>query len=436
MAGDITVGLDIGTTSVKALAVDADGTVLARSRIPHEVFAPTPDIHEHNALEAWYEGPRRAVAELGVADFVGIGVASMVPSMTAVDDDGRPMTPGLLYGDHRGRTSDHAVDPLNSGEYRAMLDWTIQQAPNARGYWTAPAVAAAALGGTPVLDIGTGVALAPLWDGDWQADRLAEIGLRPEQMPVISMSNDSPSGWIGKAAQAPGMADAWAEATVAGATGVGDALVICGTTLIIWCALAEPMLVDGLWSFPHPYIQGLTMLAGASNAGGMFINWARRTLAGATVQLEPESLPVWVPYVRGERTPLHDPSRRASLHDAHIGQDSAALMRAAYEAAGFVVRRQLDQAGSQTRRIVASGGGVHDEEWMQALADCTGVPVDVVAVPEGAALGAAWYGRMAAGLEPLEGVARWVRHGRRYEPDPRWLPHCEERYQRWRTLAD
>jgi xylulokinase len=72
---------------------------------------------------------------------------------------------------------------------------------------------------------------------------------------------------------------------------------------------------------------------------------------------------------------------------------------------------------------------------MHALADCTGLPVDVVAVPEGAALGAAWHARVVAGLDAKNDVVRWTKHGRRYEPDPAWVGPSEDRYQRWLELA-
>jgi xylulokinase len=432
---EVTVGLDIGTTSVKALAVDGDGRVVARSRVPHDVHSPSADVYEHDANAAWRLGPRRAVAELGLSGFRGIAVASLLPSLTAVDADGVPISPGLLYGDHRGRTEHSGVDPVAAGESRAMLEWTVRHAPGAHGYWPAPAVAGVALGGAPALDLGGGVALHPLWDGDWQADRLAQFGLRPEQMPLIATAADEPAAHIGDAAQAPSMADAWAEATVAGADEPGDALVICGTSLIVWATIAEPRQLPGLWLIPHPR-GGKLVIGGASNAGGMFLNWARRALAGAPVLLEPDNVPVWIPYVRGERSPLHDASRRAALHRLDISHGAPALLRAAYEASGFVTRRMLELGAPETRRIVASGGGVHDDEWIQALADCTGRPVDVVAVPEGAALGAAWYARMAAGLETsVEDAGRWVRHERRVEPDPRWEKPCQERYEEWLTLA-
>src|SRR3954465_10751979 len=94
-----TVGIDIGTSSVKAVAADADGNVVARSRIPHQFHVPSPLRFEHDAAEAWVAGPRRALEALGDIAPRAVSVAAMVPSLTAVDDDGVPVTPGLLYGD-------------------------------------------------------------------------------------------------------------------------------------------------------------------------------------------------------------------------------------------------------------------------------------------------------------------------------------------------
>jgi xylulokinase len=434
VASGITVGIDIGTTSVKALAVAGDGSIVARARVSHDIHAPNVDVFEHDAKQAWVDGPRRALDELGVAEFDGLAVATMVPSFTAVDETGTPYTPGLLYGDHRGRAGRNEADLLNSKEFRSMLEWTARQAPGAHGYWTAPAVAYAALGGAPVIDIGTAFALAPLWDGDWNTENLAAIGARPEQMPTIVADFDV-AGRIGNAVHGCGLADAWAEATVAGINSPGDVMVICGTTLIVWCVMPGPALVPGMWTIPHP-LGELTILGGASNAGAMFVNWARRAFGAPTSDARPVEVPVFVPYLKGERTPVHDIDLRASIHGLDIGHDAAAITRSAYEASAFVARRLIELSGVERTRIVASGGGTHDEQWMSALADCTGLPVDVVAVPEGAALGAAWRARVVAGLDTNNDVVRWVKHNdRRYEPDPAWTGPCEERYQRWLSLA-
>jgi xylulokinase len=124
------------------------------------------------------------------------------------------------------------------------------------------------------------------------------------------------------------------------------------------------------------------------------------------------------------------------LRDLDLTHGSAAVRRAAYEAAGFVARQHLDISGVTARRLVASGGGTRDPAWMQALADCTGLPVDVVPVAEGGALGAAFVARLAAGLETqFTDGARWARPGTRVEPDPAWSDPVAERYRRFRDLA-
>jgi xylulokinase len=149
-------------------------------------------------------------------------------------------------------------------------------------------------------------------------------------------------------------------------------------------------------------------------------------------------VPVWVPYPRGERSPLDDPARRAEVHGLDLTHGPAGVRRAAYEASGFVVRRIVELSGAlpAAKRIVATGGGTHDGEWVQAVADATNLPVDVTAVPEGAALGAAWLARMAAGLETDMGDAsRWASTARRVEPDPLWADAIAGRYERFRALA-
>ena len=87
-------------------------------------------------------------------------------------------------------------------------------------------------------------------------------------------------------------------------------------------------------------------------------------------------------------------------------------------------------------RIVATGSGTRVEPWMQAIADATGRPVEVSAVPEGAALGAAFLGRMATGLESsIADAARWASIERTVEPDLAWQDPMEERYGRFLELA-
>jgi xylulokinase len=435
---EVTIGIDIGTTAVKAVAADEDGRVVARARVPHELRVPTPDRLEHNADEAWRLGPLAALEQLARPDALAVAVSAMVPSLTAVDSGGHPITPGLLYGDSRGRVFGADTEgPLPPGEAAEFLRWTAAQAPDAAGYWPAPAVANYALAGEAVIDFPTAYTALPLFDGGWNAQACAERGATVDRMPRV----EAPGAAAGRlrrngATLAVGAIDALCEQMVAGADDDGDVLVLCGTTLIVWVTIPEARQVPGLWTIPT--MTGKCQIGGASNAGGLFLGWVDRVLGpGDPATVDPRRVPVWSPYLRGERTPFHDPDRRGMLDGLDLTHDAAALRRAAFEASGFVVRQLIELSGVNAARIVAAGGGTRVEPWLRAIADATGRPVEVSGVAEGAALGAAFLSRMAVGRESsITDAARWAATERVVEPDPAWTGPMDERYGRFLELAD
>src|SRR5689334_18211921 len=188
MASECTVGIDIGTSSVKAIAADADGNVIARSRVPHPWSVPSPSRFQHDAKVAWFDGPRAALAALGDIQPRAVSVASMVPSLTAVDENGVPCAPGLLYGDERGRTG-ASGNPAETGELAAFLTWLAKEVPDARGFWPAQAVGNFAITGDAVISTTTAATAFPLFDWvGWDEARVAEAGARVEQMPRIAVS--------------------------------------------------------------------------------------------------------------------------------------------------------------------------------------------------------------------------------------------------------
>jgi xylulokinase len=450
--------VDVGTTSVKAVAVDQSGAVVARSRVPHAVVAPEPDVLRHDAKKAWYSGPKRAFADLaGELDagdrLAGVAVASMVPSLTAVNRRGVPVLPGLLYGDREGRPEQppatQEVLPVGTmADAEGFLRWASTEVPDARGYWPCQAVATYALSGLPAIDTGVTAALGPLMSaGRWDLDLLGSMGVKESQMPLVVPMGQAAGTLPGSdTVITGGTIDALCDQIVAGANEPGDVLVIFGATLIVWAVCDEWLVAPGLISYPHTTPERF-LIGGPSNAGALFVDWARTLLRGAPrpgparEQLaprlgRPDRVPVWLPYVRGERTPFEDHTLRSNLYGLDIGSGPEAMERAAFEASGFVVRRMLDRSGVKATRIVASGGGSRVTAWMAAVADATNLPVDAVAVPEGAALGAAFFARMAAGLETsLDDSARWAEIGRRIEPDPVWVRAAEVRYARFSELG-
>jgi xylulokinase len=435
---EVTIGIDIGTTAVKAVAADSDGRVVARARIPHELRVPTPDRLEHNAEEAWRRGPLAALEQLARPDAAAVAVSAMVPSLTAVDSGGHPITPGLLYGDSRGRIVETDTgSPFPVGEAAEFLRWTAAQAPDAAGYWPAPAVANYALAGEAVVDFPTAYTALPLFDGTWNAAACADRGVTVDRMPRV----EAPGVAAGQLLKtdtvlAVGAIDALCEQMVAGADDDGDVIVLCGTTLIVWVTIPDARQVPGLWTLPT--MTGKSQIGGASNAGGLFLGWVDRVLGpGDPAAADPRRVPVWSPYLRGERTPFHDPDRRGILDGLDLTHDAAALRRAAYEASGFVVRHLIELSGVNPSRIVAAGGGTRVEPWLRAIADATGRQVEVSGVAEGAALGAAFLSRMAIGKESsMADAARWAAIERVVQPDPAWTGPMAQRYGRFLEMAD
>ena len=170
----------------------------------------------------------------------------------------------------------------------------------------------------------------------------------------------------------------------------------------------------------------------------MWVDWVDRALRpDAEAAVEPGDVPLWWPWVKGERVPLHDRSLRVALAGADISQGPEALRRAAFEATGFAVRHIVELAeasGTSPQRFVLSGGGVRNRDWLQAIADVLGVPVVPVAFPDGAALGSAFLARMALGAESsLDDATRWAKWSPPVGPRPAWASAAHERYERWKS---
>jgi xylulokinase len=470
----LTAGIDVGTSSVKAVVVDEDGNVVERCRLPSRFVAGPGGRFEHDAVATWWEGPRLALRRVlgpgGAGSPVrAVAVSAMMPSVSAVDSTGRPVGPGLLYGDGRGPAQPVGPvpgagnDPTASDEMARLAGWAVADAPGAAGCWPAQAVANASLGGEGVIDLASAFATGPLFNGSgWEAPACRAAGLLPTQMPRVAVFGERVgevsvealhggpggpgSGGPGSGVVlAAGSVDGLCEQLVAGAVEDGDVLLALGSTLVVWlCAPGWPEDVPGLWRVPH-VVAGKAMVGGASNAGGIWADWVDRVVrpcdaagnwaAGGGSDGPGAAVPLWWPWARGERVPWHDPYMRIGLAGADLTHGPMALRRAALESTGFVVRRIVEMAsacGTRPRRFIASGGGSANPAWLQAIADVLAEPVVPVAAPETAAIGAAFLARMAAGLEArAEDAARWAHWAPPVCPGPDWSRAAGERYQLW-----
>ena len=293
--GSLTVGVDIGTTAVKALAVDENGEVVARSRVAHRILASEADQLRHDARRAWRAGPAKAYAELsaelaaaGNGEIAGVAVTSMVPSLTAVNRRGVPTLPGLLYGDFEGRPP---AEPVTAGD-----DVALAGCPMRKGSCAGPTRWPPTPGATgPVRRLRPTPCPAyrpstPASRPPWVTSTPAGNGTARSSTPSASLRRSCPTvvpmatagGTLPgtETVFTGGSIDAMCDQIVGGATEPGDVHVIFGATLIAWVVTDEWLQVPGLISYPHTTPERF-LIGGPSNAGALFVDWARTLLRDA-----------------------------------------------------------------------------------------------------------------------------------------------------------
>ena len=314
----------------------------------------------------------------------------------------------------------------------------------AAGFWPAQTVANHALAGEAALDTATAMTALPLLGGaGWDEALCREIGVRPEQLPRLVAGWEAAADIDGVPLGA-GIPDGLAElalwpAPPTRATSSSRSAAHCSAGSSATAGRRSTVSGPSPTSCPTAaWSAAPATPAGCSGTACAPCSATRppgEDFDAALADLDPGDLPLWLPSIHPERTPVAGSAPTASLLGLEATHGRAHLHRSALESAGFVVRRHIHVAGITPRRIVATGGGTAVGPWMQALADCTGLPVHVGAVPESAALGAAFAARLVAGLETdLADGARWAATSRIVEPDPRWTGPTEARYHRFETL--
>ena len=220
-----------------------------------------------------------------------------------------------------------------------FLRWASTEVPGARGYWPCQAVATNAISGLPAIDTGVTASLGMLHTHKgWNTDLLGSMGIAEKQMPmVVPMGEAAGTLPDSDVVITGGTIDAFCDQIVSGAIHKGDVLVIFGATLICWVICDEWLTIDGLISYPSTTPDRF-LVGGPSNAGALFVDWARHLLRDTPrpgprrEQLEPRlgtpgRVPVWLPYVRGERTPFEDHTLRSNIYGLDIGSGAEAMER-------------------------------------------------------------------------------------------------------------
>ena len=446
---DALVGLDVGTTALKAVAISPDGEVLATAEETYPLSTPRPGWAEQDP-EDWWRAAQAALARLPQGP---VGLSGQMHGLVVLDPAGRVLRPAILWNDQRtaaecaeieariglGRLITLTGNRALPGFTAPKLLWLRRHEPEVyarvRHILLPKDYVRFRLTGERLIDA-----------ADASGTLLFDVARRRWSYEVCK-ALEIPVDWLPEAHESPEVAAAGDQA--AGALGVGVAApgpvsVVLGTSGVVFATLpayrADPEARVHVFCHAVPdtwHAMGV-MLSAAGSFG-----WLRDVVGGDVRALDDEAARwppgveglQFAPYLVGERTPHADPDARGAFVGLSLRHDRGPLARAVLEGVAYGLRDSLEllrALGVEPAVGRISGGGARSELWVQIVASVLGLPLERVAVEEGAAYGAALLAGVRAGAfgDVHEAVARCVRVRDRVEPA--W--DYEAGYARFREL--
>jgi xylulokinase len=448
------VGVDVGTTGVKAVRISETGEVIARHEEEYPLSIPQPGWAEQDP-EDWWRATERALAAVGRDG--PIGLTGQMHGLVLLDSADRVLRPAILWNDQRTEAECAEIEERVGFERlvaltgnRALPGFTAPKLAWVRKHeadvWAKAAhvllpkdYVRLRLTGERAIDAAeaSGTLLFDVAGRRWSKEVCEALEIPLEWLPDAHESTE-----IG------GAGDQQAGALGVGVVGPGPLSVVLGTSGVVFAALpgysADPEARVHVFchAVPDTWEAMGVMLSAAGS-----LRWLRDTVGGTYDELvaEAERWPAgtegltFLPYLQGERTPHADPSARAMFEGLSLRHDRGALVRSVLEGVAFGLRDSLEllkALGVEPAAGRVSGGGARSEFWLRIVASVLGLPIERTAVEEGAAYGAALLGGVAAGVfaSAQEAVDACVRVRDTVEPDPQWQDVYEKGYRRYRSL--
>lgn len=469
------LGLDIGTSSVKAVLVDADQALIATRSAPltvsrpHDGWSEQDPAHWISAVEAVLEA-LKADHPAALAAVAGIGLSGQMHGATLLDAADRPLRPCILWNDGRSAREAAALDA--DPRFRAIsgnivfpgftapkLVWVKHHEPElfakVRRVLLPKDYVRLWLSGEAVSDMSDSAGTSWLDVGArrWSADLLAATDLDERHMPRL-VEGSQPSAHLkpdlaarygmGRSVViAGGAGDNAASACGVGTVAPGTAFVSLGTSGVLFTSSAAytPNADRAVHSFCHA-LPGIWHQMGVILSATASLEWlshitGRSAEAMTTALGDALHAPArtrFLPYLSGERTPHNDAAMRGAFDGLGHETSVEGLTQAVLEGVAFAFADCRDALGGLTR-ATAVGGGSRSRYWLTLMATVLNVPIDVPADGDfGAAFGAARLGLIAAtGADPIATCAA-PRMKQTIDPVPALVPAFAEAHAAWRQL--
>ena len=474
------LGMDIGTSGVKAVLVNEEGAVVATASRELALPHPAPLWSEQDP-DAWVEAAIGAVDELAsahprdLAAVRGVGLSGQMHGATLLGDDGRPLRPAILWNDGRSYAECamleqscpllHAIagNLAMPGFTAPKLLWVARHEPEifrrVAKVLLPKAYVRYRLTGEMVEDMSD--AAGTLWldvgQRRWSALLLDATGLDLHHMPRLVEGSEASAllapefvrrwGMTKDVVVAGGAGDCAASAIGLGAIAPGDAFLSLGTSGVVFRVTDRfaPAPASAVHAFCHA-LPGLWHQMGVMLSAAASLAWLSAVMATpAAALLAPLGETVdgpspvkFLPYLDGERTPHNDAAAAGAFVGLRSETGRDQMVQAVLEGVGFAARDNLAalaDASSAITEVDLVGGGSRSALWAQICADVLGIAVHRVEEGEvGAALGAARLGRLAATGEAPARVCVRPRRPATFTPRASATAAYDEAYHEWRKL--
>jgi xylulokinase len=463
---DLLLGIDIGTTNIKAVLTTPDGQVLAQAHTGYPIYRPRPNYVEQDP-EDWWQGAitvTREVMKMTTAvpeQIVGIGVSGQGCAVTLIDDDGKVVRPAIIWMDSRAEAQCAALRQTCAADilqyngkqpapYNAdpVLMWLQQHEPEsiaaAQCSLTTTGYINYRLTGEPVENISDASILFAfdLAKDTWSDKLIDAFGLPRKLYPRVAPSHEIIGGITPLAARELGLRpgtpviaggeDTSSSGLAIGAGQPGQAFLSLGTAGTMYVVDENLTIHPQLLTFRH-VLPNAYLLGGSMAAVGGALSWCRDLLGGnadfgTLTALAAQANPgadglIFLPYLSGELQPINDGNARGVFFGLSMRTGQPQFVRAVMEGAAFAIAHNVKiaaEVGATINEIRAVGGPTRSPLWCQIMADVIGKPISVMVDNVGAPLGNALLAAAGLGLikDPAAAANREAFVGHVYTPRP------------------